>query len=127
MTTTLQQFHLPLSVFFRQNKNHNQNQLLCNGIGNGGVCVGKICSFYRRRRGTRDFVVFVGEEDYGVSSVYVENEYEEEEDDEEEEVEPTPEDLENIAQIKRVLELLRKNRDMLFDEVCSLVSLFVLD
>lgn len=33
------------------------------------------------------------------------------------EPEPTPEDLEYISQIKRVLELLRKNRDMLFGEV----------
>uniref|UniRef100_A0A7C9D2F3 Uncharacterized protein n=1 Tax=Opuntia streptacantha TaxID=393608 RepID=A0A7C9D2F3_OPUST len=35
----------------------------------------------------------------------------------EQEPEPTPEDLEYISQIKRVLELLRKNRDMLFGEV----------
>ncbi|KAF7801311.1 ycf3-interacting protein 1, chloroplastic [Senna tora] len=34
-----------------------------------------------------------------------------------EESDPTPQDLENIDQIKRVLELLRKNRDMLFGEV----------
>ncbi|WJX87613.1 Ycf3-interacting protein 1, chloroplastic [Trifolium repens] len=31
--------------------------------------------------------------------------------------EPTPQDLEYVAQIKRVLELLKKNRDMLFGEV----------
>ncbi|KMT14759.1 hypothetical protein BVRB_4g075250 [Beta vulgaris subsp. vulgaris] len=35
----------------------------------------------------------------------------------EEELEPTPEDLECISEIKRVLELLRKNRDMIFGEV----------
>lgn len=35
----------------------------------------------------------------------------------EQEPEPTPEDLEYVGQIKRVLELLRKNRDMLFGEV----------
>lgn len=42
---------------------------------------------------------------------------EDEEDDEEEEIDPTPEDLEYISQIKRVLELLKKNRDMIFNEV----------
>ncbi|CAJ1942067.1 unnamed protein product [Sphenostylis stenocarpa] len=31
--------------------------------------------------------------------------------------EPTPQDLQYVAQVKRVLELLRKNRDMLFGEV----------
>ncbi|OIW01595.1 hypothetical protein TanjilG_08776 [Lupinus angustifolius] len=31
--------------------------------------------------------------------------------------EPTPQDLEYVAQIKRVLELLKKNRDMLYGEV----------
>lgn len=38
-------------------------------------------------------------------------------DDDEEEEEPTPQDLENVAEIKRVLELLKRNRDMLFGEV----------
>ncbi|CAN6545705.1 unnamed protein product [Malus baccata var. baccata] len=42
---------------------------------------------------------------------------EEYEDDEEDESDPDPEDLEYVGQIKRVLELLRKNRDMLFSEV----------
>lgn len=40
----------------------------------------------------------------------------EEEDDEFEE-DPDPQDLEYVSQIKRVLELLKKNRDMLFSEV----------
>lgn len=44
-------------------------------------------------------------------------EEEDEEDDEEDESDPTPEDLEYISQIKRVLELLKKNRDMIFNEV----------
>lgn len=30
---------------------------------------------------------------------------------------PSPQDLEDVSQIKRVLELLRKNRDMIFSEV----------
>jgi hypothetical protein len=38
-------------------------------------------------------------------------------DDDDVDEEPTPQDLEYVAQIKRVLELLRKNRDMLFGEV----------
>lgn len=40
----------------------------------------------------------------------------EDEDDDEYE-DPDPQDLEYVAQIKRVLELLKKNRDMLFNEV----------
>ncbi|XP_076950711.1 ycf3-interacting protein 1, chloroplastic-like [Bidens hawaiensis] len=40
----------------------------------------------------------------------------EDEDDEEYE-DPDPQDLEYVSQIKRVLELLKKNRDMLFSEV----------
>ncbi|KAK3189100.1 hypothetical protein Dsin_028661 [Dipteronia sinensis] len=112
MAATLQLFHLPLSssVIFRQNQNQNQSPFLFTGTN---------CSFcYRRRRGGR-IVVLVGEEDTGLSSVFVENEIQqvEEEEEEEEEEEPTPEDLEFIAQIKRVLELLKKNRDMLFNEV----------
>ncbi|KNA13458.1 hypothetical protein SOVF_116430 isoform B [Spinacia oleracea] len=43
--------------------------------------------------------------------------FEEEEGEDDVEPEPTPEDLEYIAQIKRVLKLLKKNRDMLFGEV----------
>lgn len=39
------------------------------------------------------------------------------EEEEVEEADPDPQDLEYVAQIKRVLELLKKNRDMLFGEV----------
>ncbi|GKB91511.1 ycf3-interacting protein 1, chloroplastic [Tanacetum coccineum] len=39
------------------------------------------------------------------------------EDDDDEYEDPDPQDLEYVAQIKRVLELLKKNRDMLFNEV----------
>lgn len=44
---------------------------------------------------------------------------EEEDDDDDDEFvgDPDPQDLEYISQIKRVLELLKKNRDMLFSEV----------
>ncbi|KAL5773774.1 hypothetical protein ACOSP7_013420 [Xanthoceras sorbifolium] len=120
MAASLQLFHLSLSssVFCRQNQ--NQNHLFFTGISSS-VSAPKLCFCYRRRRGGR-VVVLVGEEDTGLSSVSVENEKqleeeEKEEEEEEEEEEPTPEDLEYIAQIKRVLELLRKNRDMLFNEV----------
>ncbi|CAO2836966.1 unnamed protein product [Amaranthus hypochondriacus] len=41
----------------------------------------------------------------------------------EDEVEPTAEDLEYVSQIKRVLELLKKNRDMLFGEVKLTISI----
>ncbi|GAB2220321.1 hypothetical protein Droror1_Dr00007966 [Drosera rotundifolia] len=74
----------------------------------------------RRRRRRLTGVVLVGTEE---TEVIIAGEKigeplkEEEAEEEEEEVEPSPEDLENIRQIKRVLELLRKNRDMLFGEV----------
>ncbi|KAK2635066.1 hypothetical protein Ddye_029858 [Dipteronia dyeriana] len=114
MAATLQLFHLPLSssVIFRQNQSH----LLFTGT-NCSVTAPKPCFCCRRKR-SRRIVVLVGEEDIGLSSVSVENEIQKvEEEEEEEEEEPTPEDLEFIAQIKRVLELLKKNRDMLFNEV----------
>lgn len=40
-----------------------------------------------------------------------------EDDDDDFEEDPDPQDLEYISQIKRVLELLKKNRDMMFSEV----------
>uniref|UniRef100_A0A2P2JZY2 Uncharacterized protein LOC105113655 n=1 Tax=Rhizophora mucronata TaxID=61149 RepID=A0A2P2JZY2_RHIMU len=46
-----------------------------------------------------------------------ENEENEEAGDDEGEVRPTPQELQFVQEIKRVLELLRKNRDMLFNEV----------
>ncbi|XP_034212452.1 ycf3-interacting protein 1, chloroplastic [Prunus dulcis] len=45
------------------------------------------------------------------------DEEEDEEENDEDESDPDPEDLEYVSQIKRVLELLRKNRDMIFSEV----------
>ncbi|XP_004509609.1 ycf3-interacting protein 1, chloroplastic [Cicer arietinum] len=67
---------------------------------------------YRRTSTVLSFVPFVGNEDtdFLVSST-------QHLDDDDEDEEPTAEDLEYVAQIKRVLELLRKNRDMLFGEV----------
>ncbi|KAM5586996.1 ycf3-interacting protein 1, chloroplastic [Rosa sericea] len=46
-----------------------------------------------------------------------EEDEDEDQEEEEEESDPTPDDLEYISQIKRVLELLKKNRDMIFNEV----------
>lgn len=51
------------------------------------------------------------------SSWTAQQDQDDEEDDEEDEIDPTPDDLEYISQIKRVLELLKKNRDMIFNEV----------
>ncbi|KAF5742397.1 hypothetical protein HS088_TW09G00445 [Tripterygium wilfordii] len=54
-------------------------------------------------------------------SVQDPNAQEEEDDEQEEEEEdappPTPQDLEYVREIRRVLELLKKNRDMIFSEV----------
>ncbi|KAF3450107.1 hypothetical protein FNV43_RR06187 [Rhamnella rubrinervis] len=61
----------------------------------------------------RGCLVLVGKEDTELrasTTPQVNNETTEEE-------EAHPQDLENVRQIKRVLELLRKNRDMLFSEV----------
>ncbi|KAH9604256.1 hypothetical protein KSS87_008744 [Heliosperma pusillum] len=44
-------------------------------------------------------------------------------DQEEDDVDPTPEDLQYIQQIQRVLELLKKNRDMLYGEVKLTISI----
>ncbi|XP_057721468.1 ycf3-interacting protein 1, chloroplastic isoform X1 [Arachis stenosperma] len=68
-----------------------------------------------RRTSSLSFLPFVGNEDTDLRVSTQQQEEEEEE--EEEEDEPTPEDLQYVNQIKSVLELLRKNRDMLFGEV----------
>ncbi|KAK4270616.1 hypothetical protein QN277_019400 [Acacia crassicarpa] len=63
--------------------------------------------FRRLRRSSAVIVPHVGKED---TELRVSSEQDEDAD-------PTPQDLEYIDQIKTVLELLRKNRDMLFGEV----------
>ncbi|WCJ40559.1 Ycf3-interacting protein 1 chloroplastic [Euphorbia peplus] len=77
-----------------------------------------------RRRHTG---LFVGKEDL---ELRIQEEEEEEEDDDDEEDEdddegapPTPEDLQYIQDIKRVLDLLKKNRDMMFNEVKLTISI----
>ncbi|XP_058760321.1 ycf3-interacting protein 1, chloroplastic [Vicia villosa] len=93
---------------------HNSHSLLTNGTQ-----FTKLSTTYRRTSTILSSVVAsAGNEDaeLRVSSTQQlddDDDEEEEEDDEE----PTPQDLEYVAQIKRVLELLKKNRDMLFGEV----------
>lgn len=73
--------------------------------------------FRHRRRSTAAGLVFANKED---TELRVEpNTATTEEDQQESEPEPNPDpqDLEYVGQIKRVLELLKKNRDMLFSEV----------
>ncbi|KAJ9557368.1 hypothetical protein OSB04_011982 [Centaurea solstitialis] len=55
--------------------------------------------------------------DSGSAIATTNNDDDEEEDDDDFEGDPDPQDLEYVSQIKRVLELLKKNRDMLFSEV----------
>lgn len=70
-----------------------------------------------RRRKTGNLLV--GKEDIELSVQDQEEDQEEEEEEEEEEeaLPPSPQDLQYVQDIKRVLELLRKNRDMIFSEV----------
>lgn len=86
----------------------------------------KLCLCCSRRSSQR-VVALVGKGDTDLR-VAQENDLQDQdqEDEEEEEEEATPEDLENIAQVKRVLELLRKNRDMLFSEVSVSIVEFYL-
>lgn len=65
---------------------------------------------WRRRNRSISGLVFVNKEDTFSASVPAEEQTEEEGD-------PDPQELEYVSQIKSVLELLRKNRDMLFNEV----------
>lgn len=73
-------------------------------------------SLSRKRRNIPLGLVFAGNEETQLQ-IPLNEEADEEDKEDEEEVEPTPEDLEHVAQVKRVLELLKKNRDMLFSEV----------
>ncbi|MED6121035.1 Ycf3-interacting protein 1, chloroplastic, variant 2 [Stylosanthes scabra] len=71
-----------------------------------------------RRTSSLSFLPFVGKEDTDLRlSTQQQEDEDEEEEEEDDDEEPTPEDLQYVNQIKTVLELLRKNRDMLFGEV----------
>ncbi|KAJ6945917.1 ycf3-interacting protein 1 [Populus alba x Populus x berolinensis] len=67
-----------------------------------------------RRRKTGNLLV--GKEDIELS-VQDQEEDQEEEEEEDEALPPSSQDLQYVQDIKRVLELLRKNRDMIFSEV----------
>ncbi|KAJ0082091.1 hypothetical protein Patl1_11941 [Pistacia atlantica] len=126
----LQQFQLPLtssssssSIFFRsktQSRKKKQKKEHFHALISKHNSVGCISNsnskLYLCNNNSR-LVVFSGKEDTDLQLTQEEENDEEEEEEEEVEEEATPEDMEYIAQIKRVLELLKKNRDMLFSEV----------
>lgn len=85
----------------------------------------KLCLCCSRRSSQR-VVALVGKGDTDLRVAQENDLQDQDQEDEEEEEEATPEDLENIAQVKRVLELLRKNRDMLFSEVSVSIVEFYL-
>ncbi|GAV75048.1 hypothetical protein CFOL_v3_18528 [Cephalotus follicularis] len=97
-------------------------------IFNERLCKYRVAnSISLKRRNSGGVAVSVGKEDTELllssstdsntdNSIQQQEEQEQNEEEEEEE-EPTPEDVEYVRQIKRVLELLRKNRDMIFSEV----------
>ncbi|CAJ2636128.1 unnamed protein product [Trifolium pratense] len=89
---------------------HHPNSFFTNGTN----FTTKLTTTTHRR--ILSFVPYVGNEDseLGVSST---QQLDSDDDDDVDEEPPTPQDLEYVAQIKRVLQLLKKNRDMLFGEV----------
>ncbi|TKY58507.1 Ycf3-interacting protein 1 [Spatholobus suberectus] len=96
---------LSSSSYYLPTFHHHTHSLFCNG-----VAFTRLRHRHRRTSNTLSLVPSVGKEDTDlrVSSIQEQQrDYDE----------PTPKDLEYVAQIKTVLELLRKNRDMLFGEV----------
>ncbi|XP_010260817.1 PREDICTED: ycf3-interacting protein 1, chloroplastic [Nelumbo nucifera] len=76
------------------------------------TCASGVTAIYlNRRRRRANGVTFVGKEETELRLSPAEEQQEQEQQD------PSPEDLEYVYQIQRVLELLKKNRDMLFGEV----------
>lgn len=119
-TTTLQLFQPPLPSTSSSNTSlqtlslHSYLQLQSPSKCSVRRYCQKISSGRRRRSAAG--VVFVGKEETQLRVPSAKDDQDEEEEEEEEE-DPSAEDLECISQIKRVLELLRKNRDMIFSEV----------
>ncbi|PNX58188.1 hypothetical protein L195_g050783, partial [Trifolium pratense] len=94
---------------------HHPNSFFTNGTN----FTTKLTTTTHRR--ILSFVPYVGNEDseLGVSSTQQLDSDDDDDDDDDDDVDeepPTPQDLEYVAQIKRVLQLLKKNRDMLFGE-----------
>ncbi|KAF7151882.1 hypothetical protein RHSIM_Rhsim02G0171500 [Rhododendron simsii] len=114
-TTALQLLQPPLSAFLLpstsslQSLHHHCQKTTCGGL---------------RRRRSISGLVFVGKEDTQLRVTSTESDDQaaasaaaDDADDDDNDDDPSPQDLEDVAQIKRVLELLRKNRDMIFSEV----------
>ncbi|KAI7978962.1 hypothetical protein LOK49_Contig593G00001 [Camellia lanceoleosa] len=124
-TTTLQLFQPPLPSTSSSNTSlqtlslHSYLQLQSPSKCSVRHYCQKISSGRRRRSAAG--VVFVGKEETQLRVPSAEDDQDEEE--EEEEEDPSAEDLECISQIKRVLELLRKNRDMIFSERRRLIGI----
>ncbi|OIT33126.1 PREDICTED: ycf3-interacting protein 1, chloroplastic [Nicotiana attenuata] len=68
---------------------------------------------FRLSRSTSLGPLFVNKEEDSATYTVTE----EEDDDDDDDADPDPQSLEYVSQIKRVLELLKRNRDMLFGEV----------
>ncbi|KAI8568608.1 hypothetical protein RHMOL_Rhmol02G0213900 [Rhododendron molle] len=110
-TTALQLLQPPLSAFLLpsasslQSSHHHCQKTICGGL----------------RRRSLSGLVFVGKEDTQLRVTSTESDDQAaasaSADDADDDDDPSPQDLEDVAQIKRVLELLRKNRDMIFSEV----------
>lgn len=121
MAATFPQTPLASSIFLRHSNNQiNQYHPLFTATSWRASKLCLCCS----RRSSQRVVALVGKGDTELR-VSQENDLQDQ-DQEDEEEEATPEDLESIAQIKRVLELLRKNRDMLFSEVSISIVEFYL-
>ncbi|CAK7335963.1 unnamed protein product [Dovyalis caffra] len=99
------------SLFFHPTHQYTPslNEKLTTRLAN--IC---LCHNASRRRKTSNLLA--GKEDIELS-VQEQEEDQEEEEEEEEAPPPSPQDLQYVQDIKRVLEILRKNRDMLFSEV----------
>ncbi|EEF28389.1 conserved hypothetical protein [Ricinus communis] len=96
--------------------NHQQQFQSCSRIRLASFCLHQNTSNVSWRN--RKNGLLVGKEDLEMRVQDEENEEEEdEEDDEEEAPPPSPQDLQYIQEIKKVLDLLKRNRDMLFNEV----------
>ncbi|XP_043701560.1 ycf3-interacting protein 1, chloroplastic [Telopea speciosissima] len=94
-----------VSLFLR---NHHQHHCSYRPTTTTSIAAAQfLCHRRTRTRGP----VFVGKEETELQVSDSETQFEQQEED------PTPDDLEYVGQIQRVLKLLTKNRDMIFSEV----------
>ncbi|XP_050224163.1 ycf3-interacting protein 1, chloroplastic [Mercurialis annua] len=123
MTMALQLHHFPLlyssssySVDTRFHFGYYNHQKLCSRTRLSSLCLhGNSNGRWRRKR--KKSGLFVGREDIELRVLDDEDDEEDEDEDEEDAPPPSPEELQYIEEIKRVLNLLKKNRDMMFNEV----------